>query len=328
VKLKIWHEEKVFHVAIPNPAAKRQFPEWQAEPIPQKRRVGELDLVLRGITASPTDDRPELSVSLEVLHEGRPSQGLEIFPNEFVVLDATGNTGVRDRLPPFSEPVWMIRTSVVPVAGKYPIPATEGMFLGPVVMPEAGHYTVIPVPEAQAKTGLRYAALLGPGWYRLRNSKIVSATDRWLSIEEIMEEMGPLWPESYEELLSQTWMTASVPMLFMITAPAENVDRDWQFEEILSVSVLRMKTGPENRFINFRRGYLYYPGKTDMLVRTAVPIERRETDFFKAYTLSPLPGQSVPPPGVPVEIQIVPHLRQEVEFLVAPPALPAKDSSQ
>lgn len=196
------------------------------------------------------------------------------------------------------------------------------MFLGPVVMPEAGHYTVIPVPEAQAKTGLRYAALLGPGWYRLRNSKIVSATDRWLSIEEIMEEMGPLWPESYEELLSQTWVTASVPMLFMITAPAANVDPDWQFETVLSVSVLRMKTGPENRFINFQRGYVYYPGKTDAIVRRPASIARPEADFFKAYNLSPPPGQSVPPPGVPVEIQIVPHPRQEVEFLVAPPKPP------
>jgi hypothetical protein len=51
LKLRLHIQNRTAVVSIPNPAANEHYPAWQPESLPQFRRVGELEVVLRSMAA-------------------------------------------------------------------------------------------------------------------------------------------------------------------------------------------------------------------------------------------------------------------------------------
>jgi hypothetical protein len=172
---------KTIDLVVANPAAEMQFPEWKAEPMPQ-RRVGEVELLLRSFktsleqyeaVATPIFAARQQGGEHLVLPLGNPDEKAGLTLMDWLISDPTGNmltySSVGNRMSPaFDEKVWKVRAGVLRNE-RYPFANTDGLVLGPVPVPEAGKYHVFPLAKEETEGGLRLAVLLGPGRYVWRD---------------------------------------------------------------------------------------------------------------------------------------------------------------
>jgi hypothetical protein len=138
-----FENRQITDLVISNPASKIQFPVWEPKPLPQVRRLGEVDVVLRGLTFSPVSKEEEnvyrslrtkvrkfkLVEKVEVLRQGKPIKGLELGNAAFA--DATGNWGLRYMPLPSSERAWKVMVDVTRT-GDFPFSEKQEVFLEPV----------------------------------------------------------------------------------------------------------------------------------------------------------------------------------------------------
>jgi hypothetical protein len=185
VHLRVRIQGQTAVLAVPNPAAKLPFPVWQAEPLPQTRRIGKVDLVLRELRPRmPDEDGVELPTGdegkgpravepvFEVLRDGEPAQVLDLWDGVFV--DPTGNRSSLSTLPSLSERVWKLQANVRRNES-YPFDETEGLLRGPVPLPGRQRYHVFELSKDEVTQGLRLVALVGPGHYLWQDGEFVAA---------------------------------------------------------------------------------------------------------------------------------------------------------
>jgi hypothetical protein len=331
VHLRVTMQGQTTELAVVNPAAKLQFPVWKAEPLPQTRRIGKADLVLRGLRTYLTDDRGsevvpgsgakgELTVDpvLEVWHDGAPSEGL-FLESRFV--DPTGNSGSWWRLPPLSERVWKLQVSVRRNE-QFPFDGKDGVTLGPAPLPPSQKYHVFELPKEEQAQGLRLAALLGPGRYVWRDG--------------VFEEVGEAIPVPDEPVFGGDKRTA------FLHAGSEE-DGSLRINTTEHALVVLFVTGNDyeklkwgKSAINLARvkcgspdfgGWRMAP---DALVNN-VPPKYSPGSVALCYELMDPDlenGKYAPPSGTPATVQIVSVEVEKVEFFVEAPGEVAGSNPQ
>lgn len=302
LRLRIEVAGAVSEMVVPNPAAKVRFPEWRTEALPQSRRIGELELVLRSLTTLRREDNQSLVVTPEfdVLFHGKLARGLTF--DRWVFTDATGNKGTTDSPPPLSERAWKVETTLVRT-GDYPFAADEGLMFGPVPMPDGGKYEVFSLPDEAANKGLRLAVLLGPGWYVWKGGTFLEARGA-VTEGEAGAYRGR--PEMKDALMINT--TTSV-VVFLFVGEADGSVK-W-IEGRLSSMVARTLWDDHAYGL---------PVGSGVSVTHSFPTKRVvETMVYEVSNWKGWP----PAVGTPVRVQCVPLpvTPERVEFLVQPPKL-------
>jgi hypothetical protein len=328
VHMRVKMQGQTAELTVPNPAAKLQFPVWKAEPLPQTRRIGKLDVVVRGLKTwreldgsvlEPDDAREGRLVTapeIEVLHDGEPSDGLHLWST---FADATGNSSTdlaanADRRPmwPLSERAWKLRVTTLRKE-TYPFEATEGVMLGPVPLPEPQKYHVFALPKEEMAEGLRLAVLLGPGRYVWRDGAFVEVGEAISDGTHAQDflQAGP--PQAIGEGDVSVWIHINTTTpAFVVLFVAEDETGKWAkaFQNVVRFQCgspdfsAWTETGQASRsflppkFSAGRSGALCY--------QLGNPFEQP-------------PGKPGPPPGTPTTVQIVPVDRKTVEFFVEPP---------
>jgi hypothetical protein len=289
----------------------------EAEPLPQTRRIGAVDLTLESLhlwdsSQSIFNGRPStkpiwaVRPQFTLRHQGEKiSSALDI---NWEFLDATGNPG-KERTPlSFREPAWKIRAEVSP-NGDYPFSDDEGLALGPVPMPGPGEYQVLPVPANEVQQGLRFAALFGEGRYLWRDGAFV-----------------PVPPardgESFTDRVDTDPTTAmhvraTEPVLVILFGFTKSTRAGTKWETI------------------GRSGLLQTTGRSSVVQITAGKSRCGLSEEDQEWWLTPSAREAgaagsfrIPQhnatfaPGTSVSIRIVPVKPETIEFLVAPPPAP------
>jgi hypothetical protein len=309
IQFQVTTDEGAAFFSIPNPTAKIPFPVWQPEPLPQTRRVGDLEFVLRALAIAKQSEPSRsnmrsspgdfvVSSEIQVSYRGQKVKGVEFFGG-WVISDATGNIGDELRPPPLTETAWKIRTQFYR-SGDFPFDPTDGLVFPPVDMPETGKAELLAIPDAEAKDGFYLAALLGPGRHILRG-------------REVLYSGAPISAEEFEELREKV----KIPNMVMINSAQPTL-------VLLRKLDPERRTGPA-RILSDGQSYGLNGVRWHGDARKAdVSIYFPEGDFtpFEVYGWD---GKETPPPspGTSVTVQIAPYQEMEsVEFLVAPPKLP------
>jgi hypothetical protein len=320
---------------VRNPLANAQFPAWQAEPLPQTRRVGEVEVVLRALTASrrspesaitsDDDDTPhagekpdlsqltifnppaEVEAEIAVLHDGREVPGL-IFTDGLNIFDATGNEGDEQHPPPYSEPVWKVQKTMMRTED-FPFALTDGAAFGPVAMPGAGKGQVLSVPAERRKEGFRIVALLGPGSYVVQEGAILNS-GRPLS----EREFGDVPAAEKDSVVINTPVPV-VAILFVAPYPQWDTEGGTYHTVRFWRDGRGSKMGPNGEREDAWRADSHHTFAGNVIVALEI------------YDFGP-DGTSAPPAGAPISIQIVPLREETVEFLVAPPKLSATTAGE
>jgi hypothetical protein len=300
VPLRVTMQNQTFELRIPNPAAKIAFPRWQPETLPQTRRVGDLDVVLREfLFVTSQKDRwasgqpiTQPYVEFEVLQQGKKSKGIRVLPG-LNFTDATGNRADGGHPPPFTEAAWKMRVQVSRTSD-YPFVPTEGLLIGPALMPTAGRIAFLKVPAAEEEQGFRMAALVGPGSYIWKDGVLEATT------EAVFESItaGTEWADG------KTIKTAE-PLLWL-----SFVDRTQEQSIARTMVATRMQWGGRSYGLMREQTSFPWPAGWSQFPRTS------------SYELGDEKNPA-PPPGTPVTIQLVPVRMETVDFMVAPPKMPA-----
>jgi hypothetical protein len=298
---------------VPNPAAKMEFPVWRPEPVPQTRRIGEYDVVLRSLAVRSNGNKPSgprgerrlgesfAQTEFEILHHGKKAKGLKAIEGiravDVLLLDATGNATAEDEPPPLSEPAWKVRATVIRT-GDYPFAPNEGVTMGPVPMPAEGKYEILRLPAAEGKKSLRLAALLGPGNYVWREEGFVQAR-KVVSVQEFEEAMAAT--PTVHTLVINTRLPALV-LLY------EQDDARMPEESMTPAIAARLHWGGRSAGL--------HDDSDGTSCAWLFNDERYDLPNFYELVDFDVPA---PPPGTPVSLQIVPVKPESVDFIVAPP---------
>jgi hypothetical protein len=330
LRLRVTRQGATSVFTIPNPSAHAQFPAWQPEPVPQTRRVGELEVVLRSFgfykeeDPEPTYIHSQVRAELEVRHRGEKVPGL-IFFLEAQLHDATGNWGDELRPPPFSEPAWKISRPVMRT-GDYPFGAADGLVFGPVPMPAAATCHVFKVPDVDAKEGFLLAALVGAGCYTFQEGVVLSAGP-WMNEEEFAAAT------ERESRPNIVMINAEAPAVALVFT-ADHRDQKWSRNYGVHRAIRMTFDGQSRGLEGGVPDSLFQKNSYHTLPVSFASIE--VCDLTGKGELMPMipnldspPDQSgekkpIPPPGTAVTIQIVPVREEKVEFFVAPPTRPAE----
>jgi len=190
---------------IKSPLAGRQYPTWHPAPLPQSRRVREIEMTMRG-WESYSDRSPENNLCYLALIDIRLDGELrnDWFTSYPSTEDATGNSGSRL---PLSESAWKISVSTVRTMD-HPLVRAQSATLADIPIPEPGKVVEIPLTEALRKRGFVYAAVHGRGQFWFTDNQCVASG----VMEQQMAE--PQMPH----LL---WKYSSVfgPSLLLVAAP-------------------------------------------------------------------------------------------------------------
>ena len=107
--------DKTFEFDVKNPVAGAVFPEWTPEPLPQTKKTGDFEVILRGFDVTQDfNGEPVLDVLADVLKDGKEADDIFAFLD---YADATGNAYDSFHLwgmPPLAEPAWKVRVSIRP----------------------------------------------------------------------------------------------------------------------------------------------------------------------------------------------------------------------
>jgi hypothetical protein len=333
--LRVTSQGKTATFVVRNPLAKVQFPIWQAEPLPQTRRVGDLEVVLRALTASrrspgsaaASDDddtshageKPGLSsltffnppaeveTEIAVLHDGREVPGLR-FDDGLKIFDATGNEGDERHPPSYAEAVWKIQKTAMHTED-FPFAVTDGVVFGQLAMPEAGKGQLLGVPAERRKEGFRIVALLGPGNYTLQEGAVLGSG-------------RPLSPKEFDDLPAADRDTViintPVPVVAILFVAPEP---QWDTAGGTFHTVRAWRDGRGSKME--QNGAREDPWNVDSHHTFA----EDASVALEIYDFGP-DGTSAPHADTPVSIQIVPLQRETVEFLVAPPKLSATTAGE
>jgi hypothetical protein len=296
-------------VTISNPAAKTTFPVWHPEPLPQSSRIGEVGVVLHSVKAD--QDLRTVNLEFEVLDHGR-EVGID-WEDGWEILDATGNRGISFNPPPFSEPAWKIRKSFART-GDFAFAMTEGQLLGPGRMPDAGKCEILPLHERDVKWGLRFAVLLGPGYYRWEEGTLVESRAPQPETE---------WWEHAEPIKEHTFVVYSqTPSVFLAYSPdgeGFELQKKWDVGGFDYGKVVRVRSGEEGYGLRTKTTSRMGFGIGDKSLRGVIyPMTRSDRPELSDTN----PAKSLPA-GSEVWIQVVPVEMESLEFLIAPPQ-PAK----
>ena len=111
-RVRVEASHKTLDIEVPNPVAGAVFPEWKPEPLPQTRRVGNLEVILRPLEVTRLDDGTlHVFPHFEVLEAGHPAEDIDVYA---FFSDATGNTknqGAFTNMLPLTEPAWKVRAT-------------------------------------------------------------------------------------------------------------------------------------------------------------------------------------------------------------------------
>lgn len=296
-------------VTIPNPAAKTTFPTWHPEPLPQTRRIGEVEAVLRAVKASRYKDTSEIEITpqFEALYHGGDTPGISW--GDWEIMDVTGNLGTEYRPPPLEEPVWKLRKPFTRTQD-FPFSATDGRLLGPVRMPEPGKCAVLPLSERDIKWGFQFVVVLGPGYYRWEKGVLVDA-------RVPRPEGKEWWASSGEPVKKDTRIVyCSAPSVFFAYSEGQGFDFEGgnPFEDGRVVRVYSDNDAyglsEDTRFAGlsgFEIGDNAVRGACYALTRSDKP---ELSDANPAKSL---------PAGTELWIQVVPVKMEYLEFLIVPP---------
>jgi hypothetical protein len=323
VSLRVTMLGQTSELTVPNPAADVSFPQWKPEPLPQTRRMGELDLVLRSVSFRRDEDGklvtpPALNPVFEVLHHGKESQGID--GGEMKWFDATGNQSIgQGDLLSFSERAWKLRVTAFLVEG-YPMSRSEGVVLDPVPLPGSGQIEFFRVPERGRKERLSMAIVVGPGRYVFQDGSLQMIGEPLTNQDEIRAFLFPavsslasapgqppvpsLDQVLYGEPVRPLRINAIVPTCIFFPSISENAKGQPHFPPYLT----RIEAG--HAVGKFGLG-IAIPGT--FAGREVIPI---------TYPLqsADAEGRELPPPGTPVTAQLLFVEDVVHEFIVAPPA--------
>jgi hypothetical protein len=296
---------EAFVFAVPNPAAKISFPEWTAEPLPQTRRVGELDVVLHSFSILGRDHpRPSFSPRYQILHQGKEASGLAF---QTKLIDATGNVGTRGQPPSLTERAWKVQ-SVAHRTARYPFTDHEQETLGPARMPGPGQYTVLNLSEEAQAQGFRMAILVEPGPLQDGEGVFVAAGDSRADSEAAAFLTSLRLERSSRHKVRD-------PMLVLLFCFPNDATAETKWMERYRNKVVRLRWD----------GQLQGLWTPEQEWRCAVPMFGSMIGISDVYRLSGINEESqeiTPPlPGQPVTIQIAPVKPETIEFFVEPPKL-------
>lgn len=299
IRLRIDLGSQIVEGNIPNPARGQLFVEWKPEPLPQIRRVGTREFTLNKLTLHRwTDGPPKGLLQFGATFTIREPSGEEAsdFNVGSELLDATGNKHIE--VLPMDEPAWKIR-AYFRRNGGYPFAANEGLTFGPVEMPGPGEHREFEIPAAERKNGIRFAALVGKGSYVWEDGKYLTG---FAAVPAPGEANGAYGPGSHVRLV-QTFSEPAL-MLLLDGKPTE------KWLKCSGQIVVRLHLGGKGYEMHGGGG----GGSTD-----GNGNQKIEKQFNAPWDTQ---GNRLPLSG-PVSIQIVPVEPEIVEFIVAPPPLPA-----
>jgi hypothetical protein len=194
-------------LTIKNPLAGKQFPIWQAAPLPQSRRIDEIEVVMTG-WESFGDGTAENQLNHFPLLDFRV--GGEVRNDWFgfcgwSMEDATGNSGTRL---PLSESAWKFSTSIFRSAD-HPDVLAQSDTIPDSPIPGPGNFVEIPLTEALRKRGFVYAVVHGRGQFWFADGRCVASG--------LMEDQMPK-----PQVPPRLWSYNSVfgPSLLLVAAPA------------------------------------------------------------------------------------------------------------
>jgi hypothetical protein len=332
---------KIADIVVRNPAAKIPFPVWTPERLPQTRRVGDVDAVLRSVKLTE-DERGRISAEpeYEFLHRGQVVD--DAFDARTVMTDATGNEVYENegRLLPLSEQAWRLRLQLRRTV-TYPFRAEEGQTIGPVAMPGEGQHAVFKLTDHGPKRAFRFAVLLGPGCYTWRDGAVMEAGPPLKAYAEVTKFAG--WVVGPDTLKVNTL----APVLLLISANDPANLPVWDRLEMMgrvrdpdaakaNVVLLKESNGtrPLSEVLTYGRWSPW-----DEVDNSLVAFKSDALRIARIFTLSgldldlqPTDGPEIHvPTGASISIQIVPVMEESVDFLVAPPkpnALPKTESKR
>jgi hypothetical protein len=342
LRLRVEMMGQIQEITLPNPAAKIRFPEWQPEPLPQSRRVGGHELVLRSLNVYVGD--PLLLVpDFHILDEGKPSEESnwaksEIGVRDVAVSDATGNVvesiypywldkiwgapvpelATRENIPadakfllPFTERAWKVQCKALA-----PIPGDDGQTLGPLPMPGPGEHVVQPLQDKDPKRNYRFLLLFGEGRYIWRNGVLV--------------EKGPVMVDEDErraffasvEAQNGLVVNTVCPLLVILSASGTDAPADQSTDSSPDGHrYLSIRVHGEGRHFPVRSWQLAGPTEAEfrgerLQVARANPLAAEFMEGGERIYKNP-----AFPVGAPIEIRLLPLRYKTFEFFIAPPSL-------
>jgi hypothetical protein len=174
-------------------------------------------------------------------------------------------------------------------------------------MPEAGKCAILPLSESHVKWGLRFAVLLGPGYYRWEGGVLVES--------RVPRPETEWWAPSAEPMKENTFVVSSpAPSVFFAYSP-EGFEKNAAFDY---GKVVRVRSGEEGYGLSPRRSPVGPSDHFDIgdhsLEGACYPLTRSSLPELSDTN----PAKSLPA-GSEVWIQVVPVKMEYLEFLVAPP---------
>jgi hypothetical protein len=305
VRLRATMQGRTFDMEILNPAAQIAFPRWQPEPLPQTRRVAELEVVLRALSAEYNDNGDlRLNADVDVLRDGQKAPAVSI--SSVDAMDATGNYATHWDPVVFGEPAWKIRVTMERKE-EYPFAVSDGESSAPLSMPGPGESRVLQFPANAKERGQLLAAFVGPGRYVVKDGVFVEAGEPLAEAEAAAflaaPAPGTARIHSRQPALVHIYETRGY---YLYRATKTSGMREPDFSRLRwegGVSALRRVSGGSR--------VSEMPGSS--IIREVYEFPERDD---RGQKLVP------PAPGMSVIIQTIPVVEEKVEFVVAPPAKP------
>jgi len=168
--------EESIHFDIKNPKFAPNAPRWRAAPLPQTRKIEDLEITLKAVVASRSYARPS-----ESFWVARPEfvirrRGMAVTAEEWgswEFQDPLGNASSSSGL--FIQPVWKVCVRQLRRSPGYPRMDAEIKWLGRTPLPGPGEIREIPDEALSAE---RSRVLLGPGRYTFTSGRFVAISEK------------------------------------------------------------------------------------------------------------------------------------------------------
>lgn len=164
--------QKTLHFDVENPAFVTKRAEWKAAPLPQTRKVDDLEITLERVVASNSADQSEASswvANAEYSIRIRDQNVASWVTYSSTFCDPVGNESKHAAL--FSEPVWKVRLVGIK-KDDFPQLDSTVQWLGTGVLPGPGESRILVYDHPTPTSQQRLLAWVGPGHYRIVSGKI------------------------------------------------------------------------------------------------------------------------------------------------------------